>query len=80
VQDDLAQSGPFLGIGGMTVAAFLYAYAAITIPSVLHSVVMPLFWLAIFGVACRWFTRRPVAVVALPVAAVALWFALLLVP
>jgi hypothetical protein len=42
--------------------------------------VMPLFWLAIFGLACRWFTRRPVAVVALPVVAVVLWFVLLLVP
>ena len=78
MQNNLEQSGPFIGVGGMAVAAFLYGYAAIAFPSVLHSVVMPLLWLAIFVLACRWFTRRPVAVVALPVVAVALWFGLLL--
>ncbi|MEO5710204.1 MAG: hypothetical protein ABIQ59_10325 [Nocardioidaceae bacterium] len=79
MQNNLEQSGPFLGVGGMAVAAFLYGYAAIAIPSVLHSLVMPVAWLAIFVLACRWFTRRPVAVVALPVLAVVLWFGLLLV-
>ncbi len=44
----------------------------------LHSVVMPLLWLAIFVLACRWFTRRPRAVVVLPVVAALLWFVLLL--
>jgi hypothetical protein len=78
VQNNLEQSGPFIGVGGMAVAAFLYGYAAIALPSVLHSVVMPLLWLAIFVLACRWFTRRPVAIVALPVVAVVLWFGLLL--
>ena len=78
MQNNLEQSGPFIGVGGMAVAAFLYGYAAIAFPSVLHSVVMPLLWLAIFVLACRWFTRRPVAVVVLPVVAVALWFGLLL--
>jgi hypothetical protein len=78
VQNNLEKSGPFIGVGGMAVAAFLYGYAAIAIPSVLHSVVMPLLWLAIFVLTCRWFTRRPVAVVALPVVAVVLWFGLLL--
>ncbi len=79
MQNNLERSGPFLGIGGMAVAAFLYGYAAFAIPSVLHSAVMPLVWLAIFVLACRWFTRRPVAIVALPVVAVVLWFGLLLV-
>lgn len=78
MQNNLHKSGPFLGIGGMAVAAFLYGYAAIAVPGVLHSLVMPLLWLAIFVLACRWFTRRPVGVVALPVVAVALWFGLLL--
>ena len=78
MQNNLEKSGPFIGVGGMAVAAFLYGYAAIAFPSVLHSVVMPLLWLAIFVLACRWFTRRPVAVVALPVVAVVLWFGLLL--
>ena len=77
MKHNLDQSGPFLGIGGITVAAFLYGYAAIAVPSMLHSVVMPLIWLVFFVLACRWFTRRPVAIVALPVVAVVLWFALL---
>ena len=48
------------------------------VPGLLYSVVLPLAWLALFVLACRWFTRRPVAVVALPVVAVALWFGVLL--
>jgi len=39
-------------------------------PSVLHSVVMPLVWLVFFVVGCAWFTRRPAAIVVLPVLAV----------
>ena len=33
---------------------------------------------AIFVLACRWFTRRPRAIVVLPMVAALLWFALLL--
>jgi hypothetical protein len=75
---DLRQSGPFVGVGGVIVVAFLYAYVAIAFPSVLHSIVMPLLWLAFFVLACRWFTRRPRAIVALPLVSAAAWFALLL--
>ena len=77
-RNDLRQSGPFIGIGGVVVVAFLYAYVAIAFPSVMHSVVMPLLWLAILVLACRWFTRRPRAAVVLPMVAALLWFALLL--
>ena len=77
-RNDLRQTGPFIGIGGVVVVAFLYAYVAIAFVNVLHSVVMPLLWLAIFVLACRWFTRRPRAVVVLPLVAALLWFALLL--
>ena len=73
--NDLRRTGPFIGIGGVVVVA---AYVAIAFASVLHSVVMPLLWLAIFVLACRWFTRRPRAVVLLPAVAAVLWFALLL--
>ena len=59
-------------------AAFLYGYTAFVVPGLLFSVLLPLAWLALFVLACRWFTRRPVAVVALPVVAVALWFGVLL--
>jgi hypothetical protein len=77
VAHDLRESGPFIGVGGMTVAAFLYGYSAIASPSLLHSVGMPVFWLVLFGLSCAWFTRRPRAAVVLPVLAVVVWFALL---
>ena len=77
--NDLRDSGPFIGVGGMAVAAFLYGYTAIAFPSVLHSVVMPLLWLALLVVSLRWFTRRPRGIVLLPVAAIVAWFVLLLV-
>jgi hypothetical protein len=77
VKHNLEQSGPFIGIGGLAVAAFLYGYSAFVAPSLLHSIVMPLIWLAFFVLACRWFTRRPVAVVVLPALAVVVWFGLL---
>jgi hypothetical protein len=76
--NDLRQSGPFIGVGGVVVVAFLYAYVAIAFPSVLHSVVMPLLWLAFFVLACRWFTRRPRAVAVLPLVSATVWFGLLL--
>lgn len=75
---DLERSGPFIGVGGMAVALFLYGYTAIALPSWLHSVLMPLLWLALFVLACRWFTARPKAVVLLPLVAVAAWFGLVL--
>ena len=77
--NDLRDSGPFIGVGGMAVVAFLYGYTAIAFPSVLHSVVMPLLWLALLVVSIRWFTRRPRGIVLLPVVAVVAWFVLLLV-
>jgi hypothetical protein len=78
VAHDLERSGPFVGVGGMTVALFLYGYTAIALPGWLHSVLMPLLWLGLFVLSCRWFTRHPKAVVLLPVAAVVAWFGLVL--
>ena len=47
----------------------------------MNSVVLPLFWVVLFVLATRWFTRHPVRAVWLPVVAVAVWFAvMLLVP
>jgi hypothetical protein len=77
VAHDLRESGPFIGLGGMAVAAFLYGYTAIAFPSLLHSLGMPVFWLVLFVWTTRWFTTRPLAVIALPVVAVAAWFAVL---
>jgi hypothetical protein len=78
VQRKRAEPGPFIAIGGLVVAAFLYAYAAIALPSLVHSVVLPLFWLLLFGLACAWFTRHPRRVVVLPAIAIVVWFAVLL--
>lgn len=77
VKHNLEQSGPFLGIGGLAVAAFLYGYAAIALPSVVNSVVLPLFWLALFVVGCSWFSTHPYRVMTLPVLAVVVWFGVL---
>jgi hypothetical protein len=81
VKHNLEQSGPFIGVGGLAVALFLYGYSAIALPSVVNSVLLPLLWLALFVLATRWFTRHPVRVVWLPVVAIVAWFAvMLLVP
>ena len=78
MQRNRAEPGPFIAIGGLAVAAFLYGYSAIALPSLVHSVVLPLLWLLLFGLACAWFTRRPRLVVVLPVIAFVAWFAVLL--
>jgi hypothetical protein len=81
VKQNLEQSGPFIGVGGLAVALFLYGYSAIALPSIVNSLLLPLFWLVLFVLATRWFTRHPVRVVWLPVVAIVVWFAvMLLVP
>ena len=77
-KNDLQQSGPFIGMAGLAVALFLYGYSAIALPSWLHSLVMPLVWLVLFVLGTRWFTRRPYWMLALPVVAIVVWFALML--
>jgi hypothetical protein len=78
VKPELDRSGPFIGMGGLAVAAFLYGYSAIALPSMLHTVVLPVVWLLLFGLACAWFTRRPAAMVVLPVLAAVVWFAVMI--
>ena len=78
MKQNLEQSGPFIGVGGLAVASFLYGYSAIVAPSIVNSVLLPVFWLALFVVACVWFTRHPVRAIWLPVIAVVVWFAAIL--
>jgi hypothetical protein len=78
VKPNLEQSGPFIGVGGLAVASFLYGYSAIAAPSIVNSVLLPLLWLALFVLACVWFTRHPVRATWLPVVAVVAWFAAML--
>jgi hypothetical protein len=78
VRENFEQSGPFIGVGGLAVAAFLYGYTAIALPSWLNSVVLPSFWVLLFALGCAWFARHPYRVMALPVVAIAVWFAVML--
>jgi hypothetical protein len=78
VQRKRADAGPFIAIGGLVVAAFLYGYSAIALPSFVHSVVLPLCWLLLLGLAFAWSARHPRRVVVLPAIAIVLWFAVLL--
>ena len=75
---DLSRSGSWIGVGGLAVAAFLYVWAALVVPSWTHSLLMPLFWLVLLVLAVRWFVRHPYRVLALPVVAIVVWFAVLL--
>jgi hypothetical protein len=74
----LDRSGPFLGIGGLAVAAFLYGYTAIVTPGLLNSVGLPLVWLVLFVLGCAWFPAHPYRLLCLPVVAIALWFVVVL--
>lgn len=80
VSPDFERSGSFIGVGGLAVAAFLYGYSAIALPSLLHSVLLPLLWLAFLVVASVLFTRRPRVVMLLPLLAVVVWFGVLVGP
>ncbi len=78
VRTNLAQSGSWIGVGGLAVALFLYGYSAIALPSWTHTLLMPLFWVVLMVLAARWFLTRPYRVLALPVLAVLVWFAVML--
>ncbi|HET7388154.1 MAG TPA: hypothetical protein VFJ19_15985 [Nocardioidaceae bacterium] len=78
MRTNFESSGSFIGIGGLVVALFLYGYAAIALPSLLHTLAMPLFWLVLFVLGCRRFGRHPYRSLVLAVAAFAVWFALML--
>ena len=81
MKQDFEKSGPFFAVGGLAVAFFLYAYVAIAMPSFVNTVVLPLVWVTLLVLSLRWFTRRPKAAMALPIVAIAVWFAvMLLVP
>ncbi len=78
MRHDFAQSGPFIGIGGLAVAAFLYGYSAIALPSLLTRALLPLCWIVLFVLACAWFSKHPYRVMSLPVLAIAVWLAAML--
>ena len=78
---ELDKSGPFIAVGGLAVAFFLYAYTAIVLPGWWNSVALPVLWLSLTVLATRWFSTRPRASVLLPIVALVAWFTVvLLVP
>jgi hypothetical protein len=75
---NLRQSGPWIGITGMVCVLWLYGASKLAGASTVALVLLLLLWLVQFALACRWFSRRPYAVLAMPVVALALWFAVIL--
>ena len=75
---DLARSGSWIGMAGIAMSAFLYGYTAVAFPSWAHSALMPGLWLLTFALGCVWFLSHPYRVLLLPVAAVAVWFSVIL--
>lgn len=65
---------PFVGMGGMACAFFLYA-ASGSIAPWWGVVVMLLLWLVMFATACRWWTPHPARVPFVAGFAIAFWFA-----
>ena len=78
MKPDLEQSGSWIGMAGIAVAFFLYGYSAFVVRDVLTIVVLPLFWLLILVLGCRWFMTHPYRVLALPLAAIGVWFVAML--
>jgi hypothetical protein len=78
VKLNLEQSGSWIGMSGMAVTFFLYAYSAVVIADIVSIVVLPSIWLLLFVLGCRWFMGHPYRVLVLPVVAVAAWFVAML--
>ncbi|MDT0203344.1 hypothetical protein [Nocardioides sp. AE5] len=72
-----ASPWPFVGMGAMACAFFLYAAAWPLAPWWVY-VGMWLVWLVLFVTATRWWTPHPKRVPVLGIAAIAGWFAVYL--
>lgn len=66
-------------MSGMAAAFFLYAWAAIVLPSPVTLAVLPALWLVLLVLGGRWFMTHAYRVLALPFVATAAWFVVLLV-
>jgi hypothetical protein len=63
---------PFVGMAGMACAFFLYAASVLFAPW-WAVVLLVLVWVALFVVACAWWTPHPRWVPGVAVVAIALW-------
>lgn len=75
---NLRQSGPWIGIAGLFCVLWLYGASKLAGAPTSALVLLLLLWVAQFALACRWFGRRPYAVLVMPVVALALWLGVLL--
>jgi hypothetical protein len=73
---DLRRSGPWIGMAGLVCVLWLYGASALVAPLWAVAVLVAL-WLVQFVLACRWFGRRPYAVLAMPVVALVVWLAVI---
>jgi hypothetical protein len=73
---DLRRSGPWIGMAGLVCVLWLYGASALVAPLWAVAVLVAL-WLVQFALACRWFGRRPYAVLAMPVVALVVWLAVI---
>jgi hypothetical protein len=75
---NLRRSGPWIGIAGLFCVLWLYGASKLAGATTTALVLLLLLWLVQFVLACRWFSRRPYAVLVMPVVALALWFGVIM--
>lgn len=68
------RSGPWIATAGMVACLFLYGISGTVAPWWAVALLM-LVWVSLMALTIRWFTRRPLAVMALPAVAFGVWFA-----
>jgi hypothetical protein len=71
---NLRRSGPWVGMAGLFTVLWVYGASGLVGPDWLPAPLV-VFWLVLFVLACRWFSRRPYAVLVLPAVGLAVWFA-----
>lgn len=77
VRRDVASPWPFVGMGTLACALFLYGASVLAAPWWAVGVLAAV-WLVLFVTACRWFTPYPKRVAFLGAFAVVFWFAFVL--
>ena len=74
---NLHRSGPWIGMAGLFSVLWIYGVSGLVGPDWLPAPLIA-FWIVLFVLACRWFSRRPYAVLFLPVVALAVWLAVVI--
>jgi hypothetical protein len=74
----LRRSGPWIGITGLVVVLWLYLTSGLVVPW-WAVVLLCTAWAGLLVLSIRWATSRPYVVLAMPLVALALWLAVLVV-